>query len=319
MAQPTYLGADLLTSIRNLGMIPSTGATASTDADLLRHATEGIRSYLLAEILLLREEYYKFRKRESLVSGQAEYRIPPRAIFDKLSNVWVITGDPVSGENRIELDPIPDEDLDEWNGSGGVSLPAGFVIDGNYLRFIPDRSPAFSGKLEWNFFLRPGAMVLAIEARQVTAVATPSVTLASAVPSGWTTANTFDVHSKYSGGDYKVIERAASVVSGTTITFSTAIDGSVFGEKPVAVGDWVCLEGETALPGVPPEWFPIVARAAAMAHAEATENRPKFELHSSILQGFIAKNTRAMESRVEKKPIVLGRKRTYLGVRRRAW
>lgn len=317
MAQPTYLGSDLLTSIRNLAMIPRTGATASADADLLRHATEGIRSYLLSEILLLREDYYRFRRRDALVSGQAEYRIPPRAIFDKLSNLWVISSDSQGTENRIAIDPISNADIDEYNVPESVATPRGFVVDGTHIRLIPDRSPSYSGQLEWNFFMRPGAIVLATEARQVTAVATPSVTLASAVPSSWTEANTFDIHSKHSGSDYKAVERAASVVSGTTITFTSAIDGSVFGEKAVAVGDWVCLEGETALPGVPPEWFSIVARAAAMAHAEATENRRKFDMHSAILQGFIGRATKAMESRIEDKPIVLGAKRTFLGIRRR--
>jgi len=318
MSQPTYLGADLLTSIRNLGMIPSTAATASADSDLLRHATEGIRSYLLSEILLLRESYFKYRKREPLVNGQAEYRIPPRAIYDKLSNVWLITTGSSGSEDRFELDPIPEAELDRYNAAGDIGVPVGFVLDGTYLRFIPDRNPSFTGQLEWDYFIRPGAMVLQTEARQVASVdSTTAVTLASAVPTGWTAANTFDIHSRHSGGDYKSIERAASTVSGTGITFSAAIDGSVFGEKPVAVGDWVCLEGETALPGVPPEWFSIVARAAAMAHAEATENRKKFDMHSAVLQGFIKRTTKAMESRVEEKPIVLGRKRSYLGIRRR--
>ena len=307
MPELTYLGADILTSIRNAGMIPNTGATGSQDADLLRHASEGIISYVVAKINQLREQYYYRRLREPVTSGTATYRIPKRALWNKLANVWLI-----QNSDRIPMNPIPHEELEDYAFIGVAGVPAGYLIDGNYLRFVPDESPSLSGSIEWNFYLRPGNLVLVSECRQVTAVATPSVTLDSAVPASWSAADKFDIHSNASGCDYKDFELEASVVSGTGITFTREIDGSVYGTYAVEVGDYVCLEKTVALPGVPPELFPQVARMAAMHWAEATGNQKKFEAHANIFNEYLKVTMGSMEVRIEEKPLRIGTRPSFI-------
>lgn len=309
MPELTYTAEDLLKSIRNSGMIPNTGATGSEDADLLRHASEGIASYIVAGIDQLREQYYYWRARETVVSGTADYRIPARAMWDKLANVWFIN----SG-SRIGLHPIPKSQLGRYSLSrgGGSGVPAGYTIEGQYLKLVPDESSAYSGEIEWNYFVRPGNLVKSAEYRRVSSVTSPSIVLDSAVPSTWTTANTFDVHSKEGGCDYKAISLAASVVSGTTLTFTTEVDGSVYGEHAVAAGDYVCLENTVALPGVPPELFPQVARLAAMHWAESTGDSKKFAMHGKVVETFLRETFGAMEVRVEEEPMRLGTKRSFL-------
>jgi hypothetical protein len=314
MPQLTYLGNDLLESIRNIAMVGKTGATGSKDADLLRHASEGIREYLVAEIAALREEYYVVREREALVSGTSIYRIPSRAMWDKLTNLWVVRGGATG--DRHKVNPLDKAELDKYNDSG-ADFPRGYVVDGNWIRMIPDTSSAYTGDLEWVYMIRSGDIVLATEARQITAVtpATKQVTVA-AIPSSWSSASIFDVHSAYGGADYKMWGQTVSAASGTNITFTNEIDGSVFGTKELAVGDWVCLENESALPGVPRELYPIVARIAAMHWAEAIGNDKKFRAHAEVVKAYMKQNLRTMEVRVEEKPIRIGRRRSFLGARR---
>lgn len=301
MPELTYTSEDLLTSIRNSGMIPNTGATGSEDADLLRHASEGIWSYIVAGVAQLREQYYYKREREALVSGQQTYRIPKRALWNKLTNVWHVLN-----SQRVPLREIPKREIQRYGRIAGAGAPAGYTIDGNYLRPVPDESPSYTGFWEWCYYVRPGNLVKSAEYRRVVVVSSPSVTLDSAVPSSWTTANTFDIHSPESGCDYRAISLSASLVSGTGITFSEEIDGSVFGSHVVEVGDYVCLENTVAVPGVPPELQPQVARLAAMHWAEATGNRKKFDMHVKVFSEFLQATYGAMETRVEEKPMRIG-------------
>ena len=315
MPELTYTSEDILKSIRNGGMIPNTGATGSEDDDLLRHASEGIASYIVAAIDQLREQYYYWREQRNLVNGVADYRIPERAMWNKLANVWMI-----QGQNRIPLNPLPKNDFEDYGLVGTSGIPAGYFIDGNYLKVVPDVNPAFTGVLEWNYFVRPGNLVKAAEYRRVVApVASPSITLDSAVPSGWSTANTFDIHSKESGCDYKSISLTAATVSGTSITFDKQIDGTVPGTHGVIPGDYVLLENTVALPGVPPELFPMVARLAAMHWAESTGDKKKFEMHGKVVETYLRETYGAMEIRVEEKPIRLGIKRSFIDYQGRGY
>lgn len=315
MPELTYLAEDLLISIRNSGMIPDTGATGSDDNDLLRHCSEGILSYICPQMTKLREEYYYWREREAIDSNVSRYRIPPRALWNKLANVWLI-----QGAERIPQHFIPKEDLEDYGLAGNSGIPAGLVIDGNYIVIIPDGTPSASGSWEWCYFVRPGNLVKAAEYRRVIApITTTSVTLDSAVPASWDNTKKFDIHSEFTGADYKDHTIPATTVSGTAITFSRNIDGTVFGTHAVAVGDYVLLEKTSAIPGVPPELFPQVARIAAMHWAESTGNKKKFDMHANVLKEYLNETLGAMEVRVEEKPLRIGSKRSFIDYQGRGY
>lgn len=297
-----YTSDKLLKSIRNLGMIPNTAVEGAEDADLLIHADEALRVHLLPRILKLKEEYYVVRERVSLVSGTARYRIPSHAILNKLREVYHI-----DGSDRFQLDMIPMEELHLYNGPGSGS-PAGFIFEGNDVVLVPDKSPTYTGSIEYVYFFRPGDLVLAKNARQVTAVNLSSkiVTFGSAVPVGWDNADKFDIHSRHSGAEPKLWDQAATTVSGTQITFTGAIDGTVFGTKAVEVGDWVCLAGEAAVVGLPAEFQPLLSRAVALHFAEAIGDTAQAQIHGQILEKYFQELEKAAERRMESKPVRLG-------------
>jgi hypothetical protein len=312
-----YTGEQLVTRIRNLGVIPNTGSTGSKAADILGHADEALRTYLLPELLSLREDYFVLRSRTTLVPGQAKYRIPPRASFNKLRDLWW-----VSGNDRVQLDPIPEEELDRYNGSGS-SIPSGHIVEGNDVLLIPDRSPAFTGELEFVFFARPGDLVLSSAARQVQTVdpGTKTVTFASNVPTSWSNSLRFDVHSQHSGAELKVWDQPVISASGNTVVFTNPIDGSVYGTKAVEVGDWVVLADDAALPALPKEMHPLLVRASALHFAESAGDAQQAKVHAQLLEKALGKVLKVMETRVEGKPIRLGgRGRGMLKAGgRRAW
>ena len=74
-----------------------------------------------------------------------------------------------------------------------------------------------------------------------------------------------------------------------------------------------------AIPGVPPELFPQVARLAAMHWSESTGDLKKFELHGKILKAFLERTYAAMEVRVEERPIRIGVKNSFIGYQGRGY
>jgi hypothetical protein len=104
-----------------------------------------------------------------------------------------------------------------------------------------------------SFFMRPGDLVTSAEYRVIQSVdSTTQVTLTAAAPSTWDSTYTYDVHSPSSGGDVKVWNRSCTVED-TTVTFDAAMDGSVFGDYPVEVGDYFTIQSTAAVPALPVE------------------------------------------------------------------
>lgn len=296
-----YSSDKLVKLIRQLSTVGDTGAQGATAADLLLLADDALRNYLLPDLLKLREEYYVVRERFALAANQTAVPVPSHALFDKLREVYWI-----SGSDRQQLDPIAMEDLHRYNGTGSGS-PAGFILEGNDVQLVPTTG-SYTGSLELVYFFRPGDLVLTVNARKVTSVNAGSkiVGFASAVPASWDNTDLFDIHSRHSGAKPKMWDQPAVTVSGTQITFTNAIDGSIFGTKAIEVGDWVCLAGEAAIVGLPAEFQGLLARAVALIVAESIGDAAQTQIHGQVLEKFFKKCEAAAERRVEGKPVRLG-------------
>ena len=131
---------------------------------------------------------------------------------------------------------------------------------------------------------------MSTECRRVTSVNTTTKTVGTDtnLPTGWTTVNTFDIHSSKSGAEIKIWEASASAVGGSgtldKVTFSAAIDGSTFGTTAVEVGDWICLTGEAALPALPVDMHPLLVRAGAARIAEARGDFEGLKAYHELLE-----------------------------------
>jgi hypothetical protein len=277
-----YTAEELIESIRNLGMVPDSGTLGGDDADIIRHINEEMSLSLIPELIEKRQEYYVVTTRITLVSNTLKYRIPTRAIGDKLRFVrWVDT----SGDKDVDpLEEITPEHFHEYSWST-TTEPEGYYIEGNYICLIGN---TFSGYLEISWYFRPGQLVLSTDARKITVINSKTVTLSADVPTTWSTANKFDIHSAESGAEIKMWGETASAVGGsgltTKITFTNSIDGSVFGTHPLEVGDWVCLEKEAAIPAIPVDLHPLLIRAAAMRMAEARGDAQMVKMENELFE-----------------------------------
>lgn len=309
-----YTSADLLSVIKNQGMLPDGGLSQGTDdTALLEHANAALRTKIYPEVLKYREEYFVVTTRTTLVSGTSRYRLPSRAGANRLRDLFFVD----SGGNHFDVEPLGREDLELYNGAAAGD-PQRFYLEGNYVVLLPTPT---GGSLEMAFYFAPSDLVVLTAARQVASVilSTKHINLATAAPTSWTVLNTFDVHSGQSGAEIRVWDAAVSTVSGTAVDFINPIDGSTFGTNAIEVGDWFCLAGECAIPGLPRELHPMLARATALRVAEAMGATEKAQLHAAFLKDDMQSLTPMMNDRVEGRPITITGVGGMLWDGRRRW
>jgi hypothetical protein len=298
-----YLAEDLITTVRNMAMLPDSDSTGTQDVDLLRVLNEAIRTYLVPRLLALREAFWVARQRQALGSTW-RYRIPPRALFNKLQNVWWLD----SNSDRQLLEPVSSLDIHLYGDEGGAATPAGYFLEGNDICLLPIDATSFSGTLEIEYFSRPNDLVLATYYAIITNVDTGTKTVTvDTWPTGasFLATSSYDIHSPYSGAELKEWDLTGSAVNAgaKTVTVNEAIDGSTFGRKPVAVGDYICLAESCALPALPRELHPVACRGAALRIAEALGDQAGMKMHGTVFEKQMQEILSAMESRVENRPM----------------
>lgn len=242
---------DLLAKIKRRAYVP-VSQTTFTDADLLEVATEEMRSVILPSILDTREEYYVFKDTSNALDGTRNqtFNIPYRAVGMQLREVSATIGGSERNLPRLDLEDRVYEDI-------GGSL-YGFDLTSNQINVRGTNQ----GTLNLYYYLRPGDLISASSARQITAVdsANRQVTVSSIV-SGWDTSTVFDVIKGDPGFDYKAIDQAVSGVDSGTgiITFTEEFPTEAW--KQFAVGDWIVQAEYSPVPQIPLEWQEYLAEA----------------------------------------------------------
>jgi hypothetical protein len=252
-----YTTADLEDAILRRCFAP-TGQLTFTTAEILALSNEVLDTYLLPDILSVREEYYVVSVDESITANQAAYDIPVRAIGMHLRDLWVVDGDSITANfPRVEPETV---------ANGGSGTPEGFYLKNNSIILVP--YPATTSKTLRKFFsLRPGKHIETAAGAVIASINTGTNTVTvSSIPTAWATGDTFDLIRKDGAQEPRAIDLTSTLVTGSSITLPSLPDG-------LAVGDYVALAGETPLPHLPPEYRTVLAQGTAAEILEAM-NQP---------------------------------------------
>jgi hypothetical protein len=300
MSARQYTAEELIASVRLRARVPNVKASGSTDPDLLRLLNEEQWNELVPWLMRQREEYYVVEERIPLVAGKTKYRINHRAIGQKLRDIVLVDN---ANDNRRQMIPrINREERPYHDTPYTAREDEGFFLEGNNIVLVSVDATANS-MLEVAFFFRPGEIVMSTAARKVLTIdtATKTITVDGVIPSDWTNADLFDIHSAKSGAEPKMWDQVATTVAGETLIFTSAIDGSAFGTQAVEVGDWVCLAEEAALPALPRELHPVLAQAAVCRVVEAEGDTEALRNHSAKLNRMLEQSISMLDFRVEGK------------------
>src|SRR5688572_33108796 len=124
-----YTTDDFLREVKRIAQLPdvdsdalsSPESEAWTDEGLLLTGTNELRTRLVPEVMALREDFFRYSKTTAITSEGQRFRIPARAIGNKLKSViWI------HGETETPLDLLDAEDGTEGFGEG-------FYLDGAFV------------------------------------------------------------------------------------------------------------------------------------------------------------------------------------------
>ncbi len=256
MAQ-TFNTTALLAQIRKQARLADDD-TEATDAILLESATQILQSKYAPAVRAVRSDYYVIPKRIALEAGRPSYNIPHRAVTSSVRRVRLLD----STGRELPMAQVPFEDI---VASVQGPCPSVYAILDDRIAVSPvPNAAAYS--LEIVFEYRPAQLVL-------TSAAYP-ITVGAAYDS--------DTHVLgFSGPPGLALNTVVDVVRATAPFSSPIIDGVVadrgFGNAVyeitpfcgehaplgIAVGDYMCLAGESPVPQIPAELHPILAKHTA--------------------------------------------------------
>lgn len=236
-------------------MVPTATETFST-SDFLALATEELQTYVMALLMSCDEEYGVQDYDVSIVSGTAAYTVPPRASGERLRNVLILVND--------EYLPLPRLEPERVHMQGTTGSVEAFYVEDNEIVLVP--TPGASGTLRLKYYRQPSKLVATSDCAVVSSIngARTVVTTTGTIPATFTSGVSLDAVDNNPGFRCLTIDAATTgTVSGTTITFSSALPSSV------TAGDYICLAGESPIPQVPVVLHPLLAQRTALRATEA--------------------------------------------------
>ena len=319
MAPRLWTAEQLIKYVRDHANVPDTGALGTRDSDIVDYLNEALYDELVPSIMDKREDFFVVSERQSVASGQHRYRIPSRAMGNRLKDV-----DLIDGTQRIPLNLLTRGDR-AYYGPDSLTYPAGFFLENNDIVLVPDTATPANTSLEIGYFFRPGEIVESGSYAVVDTVDldTKTITLTTTAPSAWTASDLLDIHSYQSGAEIKGWDLALSSISGDrlTLVFTSSIDDSTVGRKDVEVGDYVCLAGEAALPGIPTASHQMLAQVVVAKLLEDQGDESGLKLAAAKLNRQMKHLNTIVggDGRVESSPRKVKARNSPYSARRRRW
>jgi len=222
-----------------------------TDQELLDLAYDSLLSEIVPMVLEAREDYFVTYKDLSITANVGAYAVPTRALNGVLREVKLIRGTNILNLERKDLEEIT---------TSTTGTPTSFYVMGNDI--ILDPTPdTTADTLRLYYFIRPSRIVTVAECGRITAIVGNTVSIT--IPTGWTTANTFDLVRGKAHFDVLAIDLEASSVAAGEVAFTSTVPTSL------AVGDYVTLANETCFPFLPPEGHVALVQSAVTSALES--------------------------------------------------
>lgn len=279
-----YTMTERIASVKRRASIP-TSQSLYTDADLASIMSYELLNVVVPKILAVREDYFLTSADQSVVSGTQAYRIPSRAIGDKLKELHIVDNNTVSHN-------LPRLSYDDLAGEAPIADVKlyGFYLKGNEVVLYPDNQ--FVGKtLRMYYYRRPNNLIVTSSAGKITALAGNVATL-DVVPTAWTTSDTFDVISGSPGFHSRGDDQVVTDITGLDVTFSSIPTGTV-------VGDYVALSGESPIPQIPYDAFGWLEQRTALKCVEGIGNAQELQAHGTLAQDMEARLLALLTPRVD--------------------
>jgi hypothetical protein len=260
MAGPSFDTDALIANVKRRCAVPNSQLTY-LPADFTDLANDELQGRVVPLIMSTREEYFVDFVDVQATDGEVE--IPSDAVGSKLRTVAFVTQ-----TSPLVLVNLPRIDLDVVAGLGycNYAATAGFYVQGNTLKLYPPNSTPLNSTIRLYYYKRTLALAAPSTYGEVVSVNSGTNTLQlSFVPSDWEAGTTLNA----------VSGTAPFATTSTLMTISGVSSPSVIVDsvEGVSVGDFVSLEGYSAIPQVPLEAHAWLAQLTAVKVLEGLGDR----------------------------------------------
>ena len=305
MAKILTTCALIKTSLRR-AMIPSDQATF-TCCDVIDIMNEEIGIHILPMVLRAHEEYYVIDEDQALSACTIRYKIPHRAVGNKLRDVQCID----NAGTQYEMTRVSLEDRPEYQGNYTNNQFLTFYLENDDIVLMQNQIS--NGSIRTSYYLRPNELVKDNRGAKITAICAGSCTTTFTVcplPAHFPCTTVFDFIQGKSPNKIVGFERCVCAINSSlkTLTFCncclTTIDLFSITPKQLtfSVGDYIMKEAETILPQLPTELHPIIAQRTAVKMLEALGDVEGMKMAQNELERMEYNAMTLIDNRVEGAP-----------------
>lgn len=284
-----YKSSDLINSIKRKGMLPETQNTF-TEQDFLDLATEELDLAIVPLILLHKEDYYLTSHRiEITSSNQRRFKIPHRAIGNKVRFVGVENGDSITTLFRVSF-----EDAHRYDTAYGWKH---YYIENDEIVLCGVADPGIIGsKILIMYYIRPSALVPDEKMLTISAISGNTITLLGDIDQ-YTLNDKIDFISHLSPSKLIGLDYIPTSINYTTnqMTFTSL-------PSELSVGDYLCFAEQTAIPQIPTELQSLLTQRVVARCLEALGDAQGLQIANAKIAEIEQKSSTLLGNRVEAQP-----------------
>ena len=302
----------LINSVRTRGSIPSDTATY-TDEVIVDVLNEEIDVGLLTSILTNSEEYLVTYKDVPIDTSSSRYKIPYRAIGNKLRDVFLVD----SGGNYYECTRLSLEEKGDYanHSVSNVNQLNRFYVENDSIVFLNSTLSNFAS-VRFYYYLRPNKLVLEKDACKITAInRTTGIISVNNIPTDFSSLPQIDFIANKTPN--KVISFDINITAISSNTNPKTITLAIADiPSDLEIGDWIAGAEETPIPNIPTEWQPVLAQRAAVFFMESMGDTESLTNARAKLAQMEKSVTLLTDNRVEGAPQKIKNRHGLLNSRR---
>lgn len=250
-----YFTEDLINSILKRSLVPISTKTFST-ADLERFANEEMETFLINDIMTVRNDFFLRSKVITIQALLNHYQIPERAIGNSLKDVWFTD----LGGSQRKLTLIDFEEVTDQPST--ATYPVGFFFQDGQMVLVPTPQSACGTLTVW-FYSRPSTLTDTSNCAKITGVSslsgTTTFTVDTDLTGSFAVGKTLDLLRATSPFYNSAQDVLITAITGTTIAFATTDVSNEAGTVLGATGDYICPPQKSNIPMIPQEFHPILS------------------------------------------------------------
>lgn len=289
----TYNTESLVAAVKRKTQLPNSGNPMFSDQDIIDFANEELSSGVVPQLLSVRENYFAAPELIPLVSGQASYQIPDRAIGMQLIDIWYYGNNGTN--NALAYIEYANSPFMIYQNAT-TNIPQAYTVVGNNYTLFPQLA-AVDGNLVVTYSASPGLLVPSTACAQIVSIDTTTKVIGTSVTPaslGITAGTRIDLIRGRSGFNLLMINELVANTGANSVTLTNTVP------PLLQVGDWVAITNQSPYPQIPAELHPILLQRTVVKLLEAMAD-PRLETSQGKLQEIEQKAYTMLSDRVKDK------------------